>query len=93
MKRSQAFKKSTLIAYQYPWNCLTTHNDVVIEINSYDLSNKINSISCYESQKFRAYSDPGFIKSASVFAGSTIGVEYAETFEHIRSSCFLNPQY
>lgn len=80
----RAFKRSTLLGYEIPWNNrrvdLTFFNAVTRE----HLDSKIASIAAYRSQLFRTPNYVDLINSLAIQRGSQIGLEYAEAFEVIR---------
>jgi LmbE family N-acetylglucosaminyl deacetylase len=80
----RAFKQSTILAYQFDWNCLELTRNVFFCINQDDMSNKIKALSAYKSQSQKAYFDPNFIKSHFSVIGSQFGFDYAEAFELVR---------
>jgi LmbE family N-acetylglucosaminyl deacetylase len=45
---------------------------------------KINAINCYQSQNFRKYHSPNFLRSLATTRGIQISSDYAEAFELIR---------
>jgi LmbE family N-acetylglucosaminyl deacetylase len=80
----RAFKKSTILGYELPWNNINFPTDLYVKLKSEDIENKINSIRLYESQKERIYSKPEVIKSLAITRGTQIGCEFAEAYEVIR---------
>jgi LmbE family N-acetylglucosaminyl deacetylase len=80
----RAFKQKTMLAYEVPWNNLEFRTSCFIKLSDHDLSLKISAIGMYQSQKYRNYSKPDFIRSLAVTRGVQIGSNYAETFEVVR---------
>jgi LmbE family N-acetylglucosaminyl deacetylase len=80
----RAFKKSTMLGYEVPWNNLTFVTNAFIFLEKKHLDKKINALKCYISQLGRSYVNEEFIRSLAVTRGAQIGVLYAETFEVIR---------
>jgi LmbE family N-acetylglucosaminyl deacetylase len=80
----RAFKRSTILGYEIPWNNrridLTFFNGVTPE----QLDAKIASISAYKSQEFRTPNFAELIKSLAIQRGSQAGLPLAEAFEVIR---------
>jgi len=80
----RAYKNTTILGYELPWNNLQLPSDGIIVLEEKDIENKIHAIAKYESQKGRAYSSPEFIKSLAITRGTRIREKYAEAFEVIR---------
>jgi len=80
----RAFKKSTILGYELPWNNTRFPTSCFIEVSSDQINFKINAIKAYESQAHRQYVSNEFIKSLSTMRGLQGGFTYAECFEVIR---------
>ncbi|MFA5246151.1 MAG: PIG-L family deacetylase [Pedobacter sp.] len=82
----RAFKNTSIISYELPWNNLKSVNNYYVRITSEQLEFKLKVLSLYESQivKNRPYSNPEFIESLAKVRGTQINVQYAEAFELIR---------
>lgn len=80
----RAFKKTTMLGYEAPWNNLTFTTNCFYCLNERHISTKIDALKCYESQKGRSYATEEFIKSLAIMRGTQIGQHYAEAFEAIR---------
>lgn len=80
----RAFKKTSLLAYEVPWNNFQFNNQAFIKLEKRHIEKKINAISCYESQKNRLYVAPDFTFGQARTHGVQVGVEYAEVFELVR---------
>jgi len=80
----RAFKRTTMLGYEVPWNNLDFKTSCFIHLSEQDLSKKVISLSCYESQAHRVYASAEAVRSQAVFRGTQIGTKYAETFEVIR---------
>jgi LmbE family N-acetylglucosaminyl deacetylase len=80
----RAFKRTTMLGYEVPWNNLTFPTQTFIFLEEEHLNKKINALKCYRSQQFRLYSSEEFIKSLAQTRGTQIGCKYAEAFELIR---------
>lgn len=81
----RAFKFSTLLSYELPWNNLSFTTSCFYKLTDDHIEKKIEAVSCYKSQAHRAYAHSDFIKSLAKVRGVQIGVKYAECFEVIRS--------
>ena len=80
----RAFKKSTIFAYEVPWNNLFLENNLFIELTEEQLQIKIESLKAYKSQYFRSYANEEYIKSLAIVRGVQGKYKYAETFNIIR---------
>lgn len=80
----RAFKKTTLLAYEVPWNNLQFNNQTFIRLEKRHLEKKLDAIACYESQKRRGYTAVDFTMGQARTHGVQIGCEYAEVFELVR---------
>lgn len=80
----RAFKNSTLMGYELPWNSLLFHSNFHVKLMREHVETKIKAISCYESQAFRSYIDREFIVGLARTRGIQINEEFAEAFTLIR---------
>ena len=80
----RAFKKTTLLAYEVPWNNLQFNNQTFIKLEKRHVEHKVNAIACYESQKRRPYAAPDCTFGQARTHGVQVGCEYAEVFELVR---------
>lgn len=80
----RAFKQTTMLGYELPWNNLTFKTSAFTFIDENNLNKKINALKCYKSQAHRPYSNESFIRGLAVTRGTQIGAQYAEAFEVIR---------
>ncbi|HPT70902.1 MAG TPA: PIG-L family deacetylase [Candidatus Cloacimonadota bacterium] len=80
----RAFKRTTILAYEIPWNNMTIHTQCFIPVSEDNLQRKIAALDCYNSQKGRNYASELFIRSLAITRGTQIGTTYAEVFEVIR---------
>jgi len=80
----RAFKSTTIIGYQLPWNCISSGNQLILEISKDHLDCKLASVLEFKSQIGRRYTDPPLITASAIYAGSLINVSYAEIYEAIR---------
>tara|TARA_Y100000385_G_C12856193_1_gene535241 strand:- start:62 stop:700 length:639 start_codon:yes stop_codon:yes gene_type:complete len=81
---TRAFKKTSILGYEIPWNNLEINNRCFIEVFPEDLTNKVNAILEYKSQSFRNYINEEYIKSLLIIRGKQINFNLAESFEVIR---------
>jgi len=80
----RAFKRSTILGYEQPWNNLTFHTNAFFQLEERHLKKKITALQCYETQKDRTYLNEDFIRGLAVTRGTQIEERFAESFEVIR---------
>lgn len=80
----RAFKKTTMLGYEVPWNNLTFNTSAFVFLEEEHLERKLSSLNCYLSQLGRNYATAEFIRSLALTRGTQIGAKYAEAFEVIR---------
>ncbi len=80
----RAYKKTSLMGYELPWNNFSFNNQAYIALEDRHIESKIDAIACYKTQSTRDYSDPEFTKGLARAHGVQIGVKYAEVFETVR---------
>ena len=81
----RAFKNTTILGFNHPWNCVNgTNNNYFVKLSERNVEKKLQALSCYESQKNRPYFKPDFQKNLLTNTGELIGEKYAEAFETIR---------
>ena len=80
----RAFKNSSLLGYELPWNNFSFDNDFYVKIEEKHLEKKIGAIKEYKSQSLRNYSSGELFRNLASVRGSQINSVYAECFELIR---------
>lgn len=80
----RAFKMSTILGYELPWNQFSLPSNCIISISRKELEKKIESILCYKSQDHRKYVSRNFIEALALTRGARINKDLAEAFEIIR---------
>jgi LmbE family N-acetylglucosaminyl deacetylase len=80
----RAFKRTTMLGYEVPWNNLEFRTSCFVDISEDNMESKIRAISMYQSQQHRSYANPEYIRSLALTRGMQIGKPYAETFEVVR---------
>ena len=58
--------------------------DKLIETGEGKLARKIQALQCYESQKFRGYTDERYVRALALTRGVQIDAGLAEAFEVLR---------
>ena len=81
----RAFKNTSIIAYELPWNHFSSGLNLYISINEAELRKKVKAIQTYETQAGRNYASEEFIRSWATMRGTQAGhSKYAEGFEVVR---------
>lgn len=80
----RAFKFSSLLSYELPWNNLSFNTASFMKLEDKHIETKIAAIKEYKSQAHRPYANAEFIKSLARTRGVQINTHYAECFEVIR---------
>jgi LmbE family N-acetylglucosaminyl deacetylase len=80
----RAFKNTTILGYEMPWNNVTFNTRCFVKLEEDHLKTKIKALGEYQSQKHRSYLNENFIRSLATIRGVQIGTPYAESFEVIR---------
>jgi LmbE family N-acetylglucosaminyl deacetylase len=80
----RAFKTTSILGYEFPWNNLTFSTTGFIYLRQSHIQKKVSALKKYKSQVHRHYAKEEFITSMAISRGVQIGVEYAEAFEVIR---------
>lgn len=80
----RAFKQTTILGYEEPWNLLEFKSCCLVCLEERHIQKKIEAIRCYETQEFRNYSNPEFLKALAQVRGVQAGCRYAEAFDVIR---------
>lgn len=81
----RAFKRTSIWAYEVPWNQPVAHLNGFVSLDEPALQRKIAAVASYKSQQHRGYVSEEFIRSLAVVRGSQAGVPLAEAFEIVRS--------
>lgn len=80
----RAFRNGTMLGYEMPRNNITFSAQAFFSLREQDVQCKIAALKCYESQKFRGYTDERYVRALALTRGVQIGVELAEAFEVLR---------
>lgn len=80
----RAFKFSSILCYEMPWNNLNFTTTAFVVLNEGQLNKKVAAVEQYRSQKDRPYANAGFIRSLAITRGTQIHQQYAEVFEVLR---------
>jgi N-acetylglucosamine malate deacetylase 1 len=80
----RAFKKTSILCYELPWNNISFTTSCFINFTERELEAKLRALDCYDSQKGRPYASEEYIRSLALTRGTQIGSKYAEVFEVVR---------
>ena len=80
----RAFKKTTILAYEMPWNNIIFSTQLFIKLEKRHVDIKVAALKEYKSQKEKKYANETFIRSLSHTRGVSIDTDYAEAFEVVR---------
>jgi LmbE family N-acetylglucosaminyl deacetylase len=80
----RAFKHSTILGYELPWNNLAFSTHSFIRLEQRHLDKKMEALKAYSTQEGKHYMAPDFIRSLARVRGTQINETYAEAFEVIR---------
>lgn len=80
----RAFKNTTILGYELPWNNLSFETKCFIELNQDHINKKILSLKQYKSQENRNYLSEDIILSLAKTRGVQSGRDLAECFEVLK---------
>ena len=84
MEGIRAFKNSSILGYELPWNNIQFCTETFIVLSEENVKIKLNALDAYNSQKKRVCANEEFIRSLAKVRGVQIKSKYAEAFEGIR---------
>ncbi|MFQ6127719.1 MAG: PIG-L deacetylase family protein [Thermoplasmata archaeon] len=80
----RAFKKDTILGYEQPWNNISFNTVCFVPLEERHVERKLEALACYETQQYRTYLSPEFIRGLARTRGTQIEKAYAEAFEVVR---------
>lgn len=80
----RAFKRTTILGYELPWNNYAFDHQVYVPVDERHVEAKVQALKCYESQKHRNYANEDYIWSLAQTRGMDINCPFAEVFELYR---------
>jgi N-acetylglucosamine malate deacetylase 1 len=80
----RAFKRTTVLAYEIPWNNLNFSQQAYVRLEERHIEKKVQALSCYASQGHRNYLNEDYIRNVALTRGINISCDYAEVFEVYR---------
>ena len=81
----RAFKRTTILGYEIPWNNLDFAYQAYVSLEERHLSLKAEALAEYASQQHRRYADPEYIRSLARIHGTNVNREFAEVFQVYRA--------
>ena len=83
MEGLRAYKNTSILCYEVPWNNLNFNTQCFISLEERHIE-KIDALSCYKSQMQKPYASSDFIYSLAKTRGTQINEKYSEVFEVLR---------
>jgi LmbE family N-acetylglucosaminyl deacetylase len=80
----RAFKKTTVLAYEIPWNNLNFSHQAYVRLEERHVEKKTAALACYRSQQGRNYIKESYIRNVAFTRGVDVGFDFAEVFEVYR---------
>ena len=80
----RAFKRTTVLGYEIPWNNLDFSYGAYVALEQRHLELKIEALSRYASQQHRRYANPEYVRNLARVHGINVNREYAECFQVYR---------
>ncbi len=80
----RAFKGTTMLGYEVPWNNLVFETTAFVRLEERQLERKIEALGCYRSQANRPYANAESLRAQARLRGTQAACRYAETFQVIR---------
>ena len=80
----RAFKRTTLLGYEIPWNCFQFQQQAYVSLEPRHLERKCAALKRYESQQHRNYANEEYIRNVARTHGIVSGRDMAEVFEVYR---------
>lgn len=84
MEGIRAFKQTTILAYEMPWNNITFSTQAYVKLNQQHMDIKLKALNEYKSQSARPYAGKELVCGLAKARGVSAGAEYAEAFEVVR---------
>ena len=80
----RAFKRTTILGYEIPWNQFSFAKQAYVVLEERHLDAKVRALECYRSQQHRNYANEEYIRNLARTHGIEIGRPFAECFEVVR---------
>ena len=80
----RAFKRTTLLGYEIPWNCFNFRQQAYVALEPGHVDRKVAALQCYRSQAHRNYANEEYVRNVARTRGIEGGRDLAEVFEVYR---------
>jgi len=80
----RAFKNTTILGYELPWNTFRFPTDYFVELSEAHVDKKVKALGSYASRAHKNYLSERSVRGHAIMRGGQINVQYAECFEVIR---------
>jgi len=80
----RAFKRTTVLGYEIPWNNFDFSYQAYIALERRHLERKVAALERYASQQHRRYANADYVWSVARTHGTNVNREYAEVFQVYR---------
>jgi len=80
----RAFKRTTILGYEIPWNNLDFAYQAYFALDERHLERKVAALGRYASQQHRRYANPEYVWNVARTHGINVNREYAEVFQVYR---------
>lgn len=84
LEAMRAFKYSSLLGYELPWNTKTFTSSFFSKLSPENLDKKVKALKAYSSQSHRNYMQENFTRSLATVRGVQCNHHFAEAFEVYR---------
>ena len=80
----RAFKRTTVLGYEIPWNSMTFTYQAFVALERAHVERKVAALERYASQHHRRYANSEYVWNVARTHGINVNREYAEVFEVYR---------
>ncbi len=80
----RAFKFTSMLGYELPWNSMAFSMDVFVTLTAEEVQVKVDAIEAFKTQSGRLFFSNGIVGDLARVRGKQVGREFAEAFEIIR---------
>ncbi|MBN1381611.1 MAG: PIG-L family deacetylase [Deltaproteobacteria bacterium] len=84
MEGIRAFKQTTILAYEMPWNNIIFSTQAYVKLEQRHMNIKLEALKEYKSQAARPYASRELVCGLAKARGVSAGADYAEAFEVVR---------
>ncbi len=80
----RAFKTTNIIGYEFPWNHMHSHLDMLVRLERRHIDAKVRAWSSYKTQAARSYHGAPVLEALARVRGVQANTEFAESYEVMR---------